>query len=160
MMGQIVNRNNRGVLAGPKECFIPDTGTTVPIIPMNIAKRHNLTIKPTDPDEPGCESASGHDMEIIGQMEFFTKFDSLKRIKKIRGLVTNDEGQEILLDEHTLREWSIIPPNFPEPMDEREKARVVSKNTKLVEIKDPKGSRRTSIRFIAVNDDEIEIDRK
>ena len=93
-------------------------------------------------------------------MEFFTKFDSLKRIKKIRGLVTNDEGQEILLDEHTLREWSIIPPNFPEPMDEREKARVVSKNTKLVEIKDPKGSRRTSIRFIAVNDDEIEIDKK
>ena len=45
-------------------------------------------------------------------------------------------------------------------MDEREKARVVSKNTKLVEIKDPKGSRRTSIRFIAVNDDEIEIDKK
>ena len=26
------------------------------------------------------------------------------RIKKIRGLVTNDQGQEILIDEHTLRE--------------------------------------------------------
>ena len=121
MMGQVVNRNNRGILAGPKECFIPDTGTTVPIIPINIAKRNNMKINPTDSDEPGCESASGHDMEIMGQVEFFAKFDSLKRIKKVRGLVSNETGEEILLDEHTLREWSIIPKNFPEPMDERER---------------------------------------
>ena len=89
-----------------------------------------MTIKPTDPDEPGCESASGHDMEIMGQVVFFVRMDSLKRIKKIRGLVTNDQGQEILNDEHILREWLIILPNFPEPMDEREKVRVVSQNTK------------------------------
>ena len=127
MMGQIVNRNERGVLAGPKECFIPNMGTTIP---------------------------------IMGQVEFFVKTDNLKRIKKIKGLVTNDQGQEILIDEHTLREWSIIPPNFPEPMDEREKARVISQYAKLVEIHESKGSKRTSIPFIAVNDDEIDIDKK
>ena len=74
--------------------------------------------------------------------------------------MTNNQGQEILIDEHTLREWSIIPPSFPEPMDEREKARGISQNTKLVEIQESKGSQRTSIRFIAVNDDEIDIDKK
>ena len=45
-------------------------------------------------------------------------------------------------------------------MDEREKGRVVSENTKLVEIKESKGSQRTLICFIAVNDDEIDIDKK
>ena len=70
----------RGVLAGLKECFISDTFTTIPIVPINIAKRHNLTIKPTDPDQPGCELTSGHDMEMMGQIDFFVKMDSLKRI--------------------------------------------------------------------------------
>ena len=79
MTVQIVNRNVRGVLAGPKECFIPNMGMTIPIFPINIAKRHNLTIKQTDPDEPGCELASGHEMEIMGQVEFFIKIDSLKK---------------------------------------------------------------------------------
>ena len=55
MMGQIVNRNEEGLLSGLKECFILNTSTTVPIVPINIAKRNNLVNKPTDADEPGWE---------------------------------------------------------------------------------------------------------
>jgi hypothetical protein len=46
---------------------VADTGTTVPIVPKSIASRNNIKITEVDDDEPGVQSASGHDMTIIGQ---------------------------------------------------------------------------------------------
>jgi hypothetical protein len=66
---------------------IADSGTGIPIIPVEIATGHGSDIQDPDPDEPGCHSASGHDMKIVGQTEFWVKFENMKNPKKIHALV-------------------------------------------------------------------------
>ena len=66
-----------------KEKFIADSVTGIPIVPIEIASKHGLKVEKVDRDEPGCNSASGHDMKIMGQTEFWVKFDNLKHPKKI-----------------------------------------------------------------------------
>ena len=69
MYGRIQNsRKNRRLK------FIADSGTGIPILPIEIANEHGLVVGEPDPDEPGCESATGHDMEIIGQTEFLSRW--------------------------------------------------------------------------------------
>ena len=81
MMGKILTKGcNR------RETFIADSGTTIPIVPAIIAARNKLDVFAVDQDEPGVMSASGHDMNIIGQAIFFIKFDILKNPKKMRFL--------------------------------------------------------------------------
>ena len=88
-------------------------------------------------------------MDIVGQTHFWVKFDNMKNPKYIRALIANEAGEEILLDLDLLIEWSILPPDFPNPQDpaEREtKARKVtvkeSTKEKLVEVKVKNGSQR------------------
>jgi hypothetical protein len=77
MMGKILTKGcNR------RETFIADSGTTIPIVPAIIAARNKLDVFADDQDEPGVMSASGHDMNIIGQAVFFIKFDILKTPRK------------------------------------------------------------------------------
>ena len=42
-----------GKSSNKKEVFIADTGTSVIIIPVNIAKRNGIVWTQTDSDEPG-----------------------------------------------------------------------------------------------------------
>ena len=62
-------------------------------------------------------------------------------------------GDEILLDLDLLKEWSILPKNFPLSMDKSERETKVQKVTikdtrlKLVEITEKKGSVRTKMKF-------------
>jgi hypothetical protein len=85
-------------------------------------------------------SASGHELTIIGQATIWIKFDIIRRPKKMRVLICEEEGDEILIDIQSLVDWSIIPPNFPMPMDPKERKRVrVTKNVKtpkLVEVEE------------------------
>ena len=71
-------------------------------------------------DEPGCQGVTGDELSIIGQCTFFIKFDTLKKAKKVKSLVCLDEGSEILIDLQSLIDWTILPPNFPCPLDPRE----------------------------------------
>ena len=149
MHGKIITKSRQKIAK-----FVADSGTGIPIIPIELVKRHELEWEEVDPDEPGCESASGHDMDIIGQCTFWVKFDNMKNPKLIRALVAQEAGEEILLDLDLLIEWTILPADFPNPQDpeEREtKARKVtvkeSTTEKLVEIKEKKGSQRSKIRF-------------
>ena len=74
MYGRIQNsRKNRRLK------FTADSGTGIFIIQVEIANEHELEIREVDPDEPGCESATGHDMEITGQTEMFVKMELLKK---------------------------------------------------------------------------------
>jgi hypothetical protein len=92
-------------------------------------------------------------MKIVGQTEFWVKFDNLKHPKKIHALVAEEAGDEILIDMDLLIELSILPKNFPLPMDEEERETKVKKVTvkdtkvKLVEIKEKKGSIRSQMKF-------------
>ena len=39
----------------------------------------------------------------------------------MRVLICEEEGDTILIDVQSLVDWSILPPNFPEPQDPKEK---------------------------------------
>ena len=125
-----------------REVFIADSGTTIPIVPKLIAVRNKVKIFEVDQDEPGVISASGHDMTIIGQAVFWIKFDIMRNPKRMRVLICEEEGDEILIDVQSLVDWSILPPNFPEPMDPKERVRLTKSvpTTKLVETKEAVGS--------------------
>ena len=94
-----------------------------------------------------------HDMEITGQTEMFVKMELLKQPKKVHALVAKNAGNAVLLNLNTLIDWTILPPNFPQPMDKNEreskkKARKLTvKNSKVkpVEISEQRGSVRTKI---------------
>jgi len=103
MYGRLRSKRNK------RERFCADSGTGIPIIPIEIVEEHELAWQQVDPDKPGCESASGHDMEIVGQTEFWVKFDNLKHPKLIQALVAKNAGSEILIDLNLLVEWTILP---------------------------------------------------
>ena len=84
-------------ISNKKERFVADSGTGIPIIPIEIVEDHGLKWEKVDADEPGCESASGHDMEVVGQCAFWVKFDNMKHPKLIKGLVAEQAGQELSL---------------------------------------------------------------
>ena len=149
-----------------KEKFIADSGTGIPIVPIEIASKHGLKVEKVDRDEPGCNSASGHDMKIMGQTEFWVKFDNLKHPKKIHALVAEEAGDEILIDLDLLVEWSILPNNFPMPMDEAERETKVQKVTiketkvKMVETKETRGSKRTLIKFSSQEEEDFDSNKQ
>ena len=79
----------------------------------------------------------------------------MKRVKRVHALVARQADDEILLDLNTLMDWTILPKNFPQPMDESEREskkkvkKVSVKDTKvnLSEVTEKKGSERTRIKF-------------
>ena len=101
-------------------------------------------------------------MTIVGQTTAFVKLDIIKHPLKLDFLVCSDDRDEGLLSLDTLKELSIIPKDFPLPMDrgmrvsrlhrvkEREKEESESEDIekqKLVEIKERIGSLRTKLIF-------------
>ena len=62
MMGRLLGRSSN-----KKEIFIADTGTSVIIIPVNIARRNEITWTKTDPDEPQYQGITGVDIDVMGQ---------------------------------------------------------------------------------------------
>ena len=88
------------------------------------------------------------------------KFDILKNPKRMRVLICEEEGDEILIDVQSLVDWSILPPNFPEPQDPKEKVRLAKSvpKSKLAEVKEMAGSERTSIKFPRSQEEQSDID--
>ena len=113
-----------------KKTFISDTGTSTPIKPKAVATRNRMKWLELDTDEPGCKGVTGDELSIIGQCPFFVKFDILKKANKVRALVCSDEGSEILIDLHSLIDWTILPHNFPCPLDPREAEKSSVRKTK------------------------------
>ena len=75
--------------------FIADSGTGIPIVPVEIANEHDIEVFEVDPDEPGCYGASGHDLEIIGQCHMNVKIEGMKKVKRMHCLVANQCDDEI-----------------------------------------------------------------
>ena len=62
-------------------------------------------------------SVTNEDLTIIGQTTAFIKLDVVKHPVKLDFLVCTDDGDEGLLSLDTLKELTIIPRDFPLPMD-------------------------------------------
>ena len=107
---------NRGELSTSPEIFVPDTGTTISVIPSEVARTHHLPIETIDQDNEILTDASGNRMQVIGTTSFYAKLQGFSSTKKISGLVVeNCPDRDILIDWKTLKEWKVLPEHFPFP---------------------------------------------
>ena len=70
-----------------------------------------------DKEESTYRSVTNEDLTIIGQTTAFIKLDVVKHPVMVEFLVCTDDGDEGLLSLDTLKELTIIPRDFPLPMD-------------------------------------------
>ena len=86
MMGRIL-----GKMGNKKEMFIADTGTSVIILPVNIAKRNGVVWTATDSDEPGYIGVTGVELDIIGQANICAIFDNIRGGHNVQVLVARQK---------------------------------------------------------------------
>ena len=142
--------------------FVADTGCSVNILPACFAAISGLKWRDVDSDESTFMSATNHELTIVGQTTAFVKLELIKHPVKLDFLVCSDDGDEGLLSLDTLKKLSIVPKDFPLPMDrgmretkmnrvkERERVELESESLerlKFIEIEERIGSLRTKIEF-------------
>ena len=91
------------------------------------------------------------------------KIDNMKHPKLIKALVAENAGSEILIDLDLLVEWTILPKDFPLPMDPNEREDKVRKVTvtdaiksAAVEVKEKVGSKRSQMKFNEMDEQEYD----
>ena len=97
--------------------FVADTSSSINILPARFAAAGGLRWRELDKDESTFVSVTNEELTIIGQTTAFIKLDVVKHPVKLDFLVCTDDGDEGLLSLDTLKELSIIPKDFPLPMD-------------------------------------------
>merc|ERR1711891_140892 len=97
--------------------FCCDTGSSCNLIPARKAALNGLKYEPLHPDEPNYLSVTNHRLTILGQTTTFIRLEKVHKPIKISFLVCSDHGDEALLSLDTLVELSIVPPDFPTPMN-------------------------------------------
>ena len=112
MKGKIINATG-----GRCARFCADTGCSVNIMPAKMAASGGFKWTELDLDEPSYKSVTNEDLEIVGQTSAYIKLEKFKTPIRLQFLVCLDEGDEALLCLDTLKELSIVPWNFPTPMD-------------------------------------------
>ena len=105
------------VTGGRRVKFCADTGCSVNIMPAKIAASGGLTWRELDWDKSTYKSVTNEDLTIIGQTRAFIKLDEVKTPIMMEFLVCTDEGDEALLSLDTLKELTIVPCDFPKPID-------------------------------------------
>ena len=114
MMGRLLGKSSN---KKKKEVFIADTGTSVIIIPVNIARRNGIVWTQVDADEPSCAGVTGVEVDVMGKANVWAVFDNIKGGHNLQVLITRQEADGILIDLDTLIDLSIVPPDFPLPQD-------------------------------------------
>ena len=71
------------------ETFVPDTGSTVTVIPLEVAKEHRMFIEKIDSEEANLTDASGGTMSVVGKATFFVQFECFPSPKQVTGLVVS-----------------------------------------------------------------------
>ena len=95
-----------------------DLGTSVSIIPVNIAKKNGIKWRPNDQDEPNYSGITGIQLTILGQTNVIIKFSTIKKPREISALVRQEEGEESLIDLDSLKDMGMgsSTKNSPSPL--------------------------------------------
>merc|ERR1711867_223859 len=112
LMGKILNKSH-----SKRVKFCCDTGSSCNLLPVKIAALNDLKFEPVDEDEPSYNSGTNNKITILGQTSTFIRLDKVSRPIRLSFLVCEDDGDEALLSLDTLIDLSIVPPDFPCPMD-------------------------------------------
>ena len=105
----------RDVSAGScAECFLTDTGATLNIIGLEVAKDNGLKLTKLIKTRRIAE-ASGNFLDIVGECSMFIKLDIFQRKAKRMGamVLRANVDQQILVSSSNLKQWRLIHPNFP-----------------------------------------------
>ena len=97
--------------------FCCDTGSSCNLMPVRMAALNGLEFTPLDENEPNYSSVTNHQLTILGQTTTFVRLEKINKPIKLSFLVCEDDGDEALLSLDTLVDLSIVPPDFPCPMD-------------------------------------------
>ena len=126
--------------------FCCDTGSSVNLMPAKMAAAGGLKWRPIDEDEPTYKSVTNEELEIVGQTSAYVKLRDFRTPVKLNFLVCLDEGDEALLCPDTLKDLSIVSPDFPRPMDktrlESRTRRVMMEKEELLELVESEEQRR------------------
>ena len=77
MKGRVLGRSTN-----KNETWVVDSGTSVPIIPVNIAKINGIKWRALNPDEPNYSGVTGTKFTILGQTNIWIKFKNIKKIPR------------------------------------------------------------------------------
>ena len=97
--------------------FCCDTGCSTNVMPARLAALNGLDWSPVDQDEPSYRSVTNQKLDVIGQTSCFIKLQKVRKPVKLSFIVVLDDGNEALLCLDTLKDLSIVPKDFPCPMD-------------------------------------------
>ena len=112
MKGKIINATGGRLVR-----FCADTACSINLMPAKIVASNGLKWREPDVDEPSYKSVTNEDLTIVGQTSAYVKLHSFKTPVRLEFLVCADEGDEALLSLDTLKDLTIVPWNFPAPMD-------------------------------------------
>merc|ERR1711888_442183 len=97
--------------------FCCDTGCPTNIMPVRLAAKNDLKWYAVDKDEPSYKSVTSQSLEVIGQTQCFVKLEKVRNSVKLSFIVVMDDSDESLLSLDTLKNLSIVPKDFPNPMN-------------------------------------------
>ena len=112
MTGKILNQPG-----GRLHKFCCDTGCSTNVMPARLAALNGLDWYPVDKDEPSYRSVTNQKLDVVGQTSCFIKLQKVRKPVKLSFIVVLDDGNEALLCLDTLKDLSIVPKDFPNPMD-------------------------------------------
>ena len=86
-------------------------------MPIKMTALNGLKYTELDRNEPNYSSVTNHRLDIVGQTHAFIRLEKINKPIKLSFLVCKDDGNEALLSLDTLIDLSIVPRDFPCPMD-------------------------------------------
>ena len=112
MKGKIMARTG-----GRRTKFCADTRCSVNIMPAKIAQAGGLKWGELDWDESTYKSVTNQVLTIIGQTQAYVKLDLVKTTICLEFLICTDDGDEALLCLDTLKDLTVVPHDFPNPIN-------------------------------------------
>ena len=89
MRGRVFEKSNNTY-----EIWVANSGTSVSIIPINIAKKNSIKWRPNDPDKPNYSSVNGTQLTILGQTNIWIQFRTMKTAQEISVLECQEQSVE------------------------------------------------------------------
>ena len=85
-----------GKMGNKKEVFIADTGKSIPVCPINLARKNGIQWRELDHDEPEYSGVTGTEFTILGQADIKVAFTALKNTNHLRVLACKQQAEELI----------------------------------------------------------------
>ena len=101
-----------------------------------MAALNGLEYSPLEANELNYSSVTNHRLNILGRTTCFIKLEKICKPIRISFLVCGEDGDEAILSLDTLVELSIVPPDFPCPMNAAIRDHKISRINEVEEVEE------------------------